>query len=172
MLIENQNKPFETPDSGQFIGTIIDVVDLGPIQTKFGTKTKIRIVWVLDKADASGQPFRVMKQVNATMNEKSALYDIAKSVFGQAPPVPFESESLLGRSNLLFIVRETAPDSKVYANIKGILPTPPGAACPTAPQGFIRAKDKVNNGVSNGAPAVKPAAAPAQAATKTADVTF
>ena len=172
MLIDNTaSKPFEVPDSGIFLGTIIDVVELGQVSTQFGPKTKVRLVWVLGTQDgkgyaldSEGNPFRVIRSVNATMsvnpktNKKSNLYEIAESVFGTAPPVPFESESLIGRSNQLVVVKEGK-----FANIKGILPLPAGVKGPAVPQGFIRSKDKPK-GVSNGAPAVATAQAPAQQA--------
>ena len=147
MIIENNQKDFEKPDTGTFLGTIIDVVDLGKVQTTFNgqvrEKVKIRIVWVLDKTDSEGNPFRVMRQVNASMNEKAALYELVKGILGGAPPVPFDDETLIGRSNQLVIVKE--PDlktGKVYANVKVILPLPAGAIPPQAPQGFVRSKNK------------------------------
>src|ERR1700677_2525027 len=107
MLIDNNSKNFENPSTGTFLGTIIDVVDLGKIQTQWGEKVKIRIVWVLDKNDSEGNPFRVMRQVSASMNEKAALYELVKGVLGTAPPVPFDDQTLLGRSNQLVIVKES-----------------------------------------------------------------
>ena len=141
MLISSNNKPFEKPDSGVFLGVVADVVDLGLVQTKFGAKAKIRIVWVLDKNDSEGRPFRVMRQLNATMNEKAQLFDLVKGILGTAPPVPFESETLIGRANQLVIIKETVAD-KVFVNVKGVLPLPTGAVAPKVPADFVRAKDK------------------------------
>jgi hypothetical protein len=59
-------------------------------------------------------------------------------VFSGAIPVPYESEDLIGRSNLLFLVKDGE-----YTNIKGFLPVPDGKAPPKAPEGFVRDKDKV-----------------------------
>jgi hypothetical protein len=142
-VINDNSKTFEKPNTGQFIGTIIDVVDLGKVKTMYGEKAKIRIVWVLDKNDSEGQPFRAIRQVNASVNEKSTLYEIVKSILGMAPPVPFDTEVLIGRSNQLFIVTEKDEKTgKVFANVKIILPLPAGVTPPQAPAGFIRAKDK------------------------------
>ncbi len=135
------NKPFEKPDSGMFNGVIADVVDLGIVQTKFGPKPKIRIVWVLGKNDSEGRPFRVIRQVTATMNERGQLFDIVKNVFGTAPPAPFESETLIGRANSLIIIKETQGD-KTFVNVKGVLALQ--GTAPTIPADFVRAKDKKN----------------------------
>ena len=114
-------------------------------RNKFGEdKVRIRIIWVLDKLDSEGKPFRVMREVNASIADKpkkSSLYEIVEGVFGRAPQVPFDDETLINRSNELTVVRETDPKTgKVYANIKAILPLPAGAVPPAIPQGFVRAK--------------------------------
>jgi hypothetical protein len=141
MIIE-PSKNYEKASSGLFLATVIDIVDLGKVTNQFGTKVKIRIVWVLNANDTEGKPFRVIRQCNASINEKSALYDIAKSILGTAPPAPFDSEILIGRSNQLVIVKEADPKTgKEFANIKAILPLPAGAIPPQAPADFKRAKD-------------------------------
>lgn len=143
MIIENSAKVFEKPDSGMFLGTIIDFIDLGKVPTKFGLKTKIRIVWVLDKNDSEGNPYRVIYQANASMNEKAKLYEQVKSILGQAPAAPFDSEVLIGRSNQLYVAKEKDPiTGNEFANIKLIAPLPSGSVPPPIPQGFVRAKDR------------------------------
>jgi hypothetical protein len=160
MIVTQSSKEFESPDTGRFNATLCDVVDLGKQKNAFGEeKVRLRVVWVLDKNDSTGTPFRVQWQVNATVADKpkkSNLYEIAESVLGTAPPVPFDTETLIGRSNELIIVKAPDPKTgKVWANVKAILPLPAGAVPPPIPQGFVRAKDKPQRTqVSNGAPAV------------------
>lgn len=162
-VVGDNKKPFEKPDSGVFAGTLADVVDLGIVPTKFGAKAKVRLVWVLDKNDSEGRPFRVIRQVNATMNEKAQLFDVVKSILGTAPPVPYDIEALIGRSNQLVIIKENGPDGKPYVNVKGILPLPAGLAAPKIPADFVRAKDKKQNGQTAAGSAVgNQQSAPAQ----------
>lgn len=168
-LIVNDNKKiFEKPDSGSFVGVIADVVDLGVVPTKFGNKAKVRIVWILGKPDGSGyandtegNPFRVMSSVNATMNEKSDLFKLVRSILGAAPPVPYDVELLLGKSNMLFVVRETdGATKKDYANVKGIVALPANVPALAIPANFVRSKDKKDTRGQASAPAAAPAAAP------------
>jgi hypothetical protein len=151
MLIEAHQEVAEKREVGEFAATIIDVVELPNVKTKYGVKTQLRIVWVLGTPDGSGKyamdsegnPFRVMREVNATIDEKSKLTEIVKGVTGSAVPVPFDSEILMGRSNKLFI--EKGPDArtgKVYSNVKFITFLPAGHTPPPIPQGFVRAKDR------------------------------
>jgi hypothetical protein len=170
MIITQSSKDFENPETGRFNGTIIDVIDLGPKTNRFGeSKVRLRIIWVLDKNDSEGNPFRVMRELNATVADKpkkSNLYEIAEAVMGVPPAVGFDTEVLIGRSNELTIVRETqAATGKVYANIKVILPLPAGVVGPPIPQGFVRDTGQARaKNITNGAPAVAAAntQAPAQ----------
>lgn len=172
MLINNNSKTFEQPDAGVFLGTIIDVVDLGIVKTQFGDKPKIRIVWVLDKNDSEGRAFQVIGTYTQSMNEKSNLFKDVKDILGKPPAVPFESEELVGKSNQLFLAKNQDGAGKTFTNVKGILPLPAGATGPAAPKDFVRNKDKQKNGngqTSNGQ------AAPAQQAAAQAqsnDVAF
>ena len=164
MIITQSSKDFENPETGRFNGTIIDVIDLGPRTNRFGeSKVRLRIIWVLDRNDSEGNPFRVMRELNATVADKpkkSNLYEIAEAVMGVPPAVGFDTDVLIGRSNELTIVRETqAATGKVYANIKVILPLAAGVVGPPIPQGFVRDTGQARaKNVTNGAPAVAAAA--------------
>ena len=185
LIIQENKKVFEKPESGAYNAVLVDTVDLGVVSTKFGNKAKVRIVWVLGKIDGSGyavdtegNPFRVMSELNASVNEKSDLFKLIRGVLGAAPPAgPFDVEQLIGRNNQLFIVREKSQDgTKEYANVKGILPYPAGLAPLPVPQGFVRYKDRdkgqkastvLPSGAAASAPVVAsaaPTAAPVAAA--------
>lgn len=171
------DKPqYENPMSGAYNGIVVDVSEMYNVPGKFGARNKVRIIWVLDKADSKGKPYRVMEQVNATINEKGRLYEIAKGVLGAPPPVRFDTESLIGRSNQLFIVVETGTDGKQYAHVKGILPLPPGVTPPAIPADFVRAKDRTQQGtaaaVGNTQSVPQTAAQAAPAPAPASNVTF
>ena len=151
MIIDDNNKNFERPESGMFLGTIIDVVDLGKVTTQFGIKTKVRIVWVLDKNNSEGEPFRVIYQATASMNERAKLFEMVKSILGVAPSIPFDAEVLIGHSNQLYIVRETnAVTKKDFAAVKVVLPLP--AECHATPRstGFCPLQGQGSSGSNAG----------------------
>jgi hypothetical protein len=129
-------------DTDTFIGTVIDVVELKDVETQFGKQDQIRIVWVLDKNDSEGNPYRATTQVNDSVNERAKLYKIVKRVFGHPPAAPFKPETLMGRSSQLVIVKEITNRGKEFANVKVILPLPRGTTPPVAPKGFVRVKDR------------------------------
>jgi len=179
MIIEKNSGNFENPKSGAYVGIVADVAELLNVPTRFGPKNKVRIIWILDQKDSTGKPYRVMEQVNASINEKARLFEIAKGVLGAPPNAKsFDTESLMGRSNQLFIVVERGEDGKDYAHVKGILPLPQGAVVPVVPAEFVRSKDKkpFTPGAGNGSASVQtnPAATaqPTQATTPTSNVQF
>jgi len=141
-MILDQGGNYEKPDTNTYNATIADVVELFGVQTQYGVKNKIRIVWVLDKNDSTGKPLRAMRQVNAVLTEKSDFYKIVTAILGQAPPIRgFDTESLIGRPNSLFILKEKTGD-KEFSNVKGIMPLAPGVVAPKIPADFTRAKDR------------------------------
>jgi hypothetical protein len=145
MIIE-PNKKFEKPDAGAFVGTVIDVIDLGLVPSKNSKfpdpKNRTRIVWVLDANDSEGKPYVIIEQPPTRMNDgstgfkKSRLYEIWEGILQAAPQVPYETENLIGKSNLLYLGKEGE-----FVKILGFMPVPAGKVPPTAPAGFLRDKD-------------------------------
>ncbi len=144
-MILEQGGNFEKPESGAYIGIIADVVELYGVKSSYAgqerIQNKVRIVWVLDKNDSTGKPYNVILQVNASMNEKAKLFDAVKAVLGQAPNPRFDTESLIGRANRLFVMKEKSVDgTKEFANVKGIMPLQTGDQVPRIPTDFVREK--------------------------------
>lgn len=179
ILVTDNQKVFEKPTSGAYIGVIADTVDLGVVPTQYGNKMKVRIVWLLGKIDGSGyaldsegNPLQVISAMNASMHEKSDLFKLVRGVLGTAPPAgPYDIEQLIGKSNQLFIVLEKNADgTKEYANVKGVLPLPAGVHPLTIPTTFVRYKDRKRD-TRAAAPAVQAQPAVAAAPVK-ADVSL
>lgn len=177
-VAHDNRKDFELPKSGVYVGTVADVVDLGKVKTQYGEKEKVRIVWLLNKVDSEGKPFRVMSETSLSMNEKATLFGIVKDILGATPPVPYEVEGLLGRSNQLAILQEKATNGNTYANVKAIMPLD-GLAPVAIPTDFVRSKDKPAKTYTNNRqaapaaqPAAQPTAAPAAAPVADEDIPF
>jgi hypothetical protein len=165
MLITNQGKVFEKPDTGSFLAVIADVVYVKDKPTKFGPKNVVRIVWILNAKDKEGNYYRVMTEANQSLHENARLYSLLKDIRGGvAPPVPFDPDDMIGTVKNLVIVREKSEDgTKDFANIKAYLPLNPGQTF-AVPQGFVRQKDKPAKGTQpaqDSAPAPQQQSAPA-----------
>lgn len=180
MLIPAGGKKFERAKAGIYLGTIIDVVELGEVQSKNprfpNPKVRTRIVWVLNANDSEGRPLRYMEQPSSVMTppgkfRASRMYEISSGVLGTVP-VPFDDEILLHRSNQLVLMQEGE-----YVNLKAILPLPAGQTAPPVPKDFVRDKDKPKdtNGqaaVQSAAPSIAQPAAPAAPQVADEDIPF
>ncbi len=138
---EPDQKEFEHPEDGQYIGVIADVIDLGEVETGFGVKPRVRIVYLLDANDSEGNPFRVVSTYTASLHEKANLRKALKSILGADVSGQFDLEELLGINNQL-VVTTTEKDDKVYTNIVAILKAPKGSPRLAIPDDFVRYQDK------------------------------
>lgn len=138
---EPDQKEFEHPEDGQYLGVIADVIDLGEVETGFGVKPRVRIVYLLDQNDSEGNPFRVVATYTASLHEKANLRKALKSILGADVSGQFDLEELLGINNQL-VVTTTEKDDKTYTNIVAILKAPKGTPRLAIPDDFIRHQDK------------------------------
>lgn len=149
MVAPESGKNFEKPNQGKHIGTVIDVVDLGVVVTKNPNPAfpsapthRVQIVWLLNTLGSDGKPILYTEAPPFKIGEgggkykPTRLFEIATGVLQGPPPRPFDVETLLGRSNELFIIKNGD-----RTEIAGFLPVPPNVVPPQAPAGFIR---KVN----------------------------
>ena len=149
-------KSFEKPDAGVFNGTIIDVVDMPNVQTAFGLKNKIRVLWILGKIDGTPaltkdgkESLTVAGFYNAVLADNSNLTKTLRQILNGQPPLMTTTEQiaqlLIGRSNQLFLVKgdNVKNPADPFTNVAGIAPLPAGAIAPAIPAGYVRVKDQV-----------------------------
>jgi hypothetical protein len=154
MMAPESGKQFSKPNTGKYIGTIIDVVDLGLCKPKSNNPAfsnepvhRIQVIWVLNTNGTDGKPVEYSEAPPFKIGEgggkfkPTRLYQIATGVFGGAIARPFDVESLLGRSNELFIVK-TGEGNDARSEVAGFLPVPAGVTPPTIPAGFVRKINK------------------------------
>jgi hypothetical protein len=138
-------KEYPIASEGPVMVVVADVEDLG-IQNDdlYGPKPKIRLTWVLDEKDPEGNYFVIRREFTASMHEKSNLYPVVQDILGKVPPVPYDLENLVGKSNLGIIKRKLSTkgksNGKTFANIVSFLTAKPGQSF-AVPADFVRGKD-------------------------------
>lgn len=176
-----QGKTFYKPEAGVYLGKIIDIVEKPNVQTQYGPKNKVMIVWTITHQngapylDPEGEPYQATAYVTASINEKSTqplfrnLFKIVAGVLGGQPPLITSStqleQLLLGRANGLMLTKEINPAKQgdFFVNIVGIMPLAPGQPVPMTPQKFVRAKDRPKTQAGPQGQAVQTYATPAAA---------
>jgi hypothetical protein len=118
----NPTKQYEIPDEGGHPGTLIQVRDLGVVETKFGPKPRVRLVWELDTLASDGRHLRAYQAFNKTFDGKSYLRKAVRQILGRDPGDTFDLESLVGLRRLIVIGHDDGPEGKVFANVRAVLP--------------------------------------------------
>jgi len=114
-------KIFELPDEGVHNVVISEVVDLGLVDTKFGTKDRVRIVFdVTDQKATDGETIKVYVTANKVLSPKSTL-GILLNDLGVAVTGEFDLEDLVGLKSQAIIKHNQGDNGKTYANIVSFL---------------------------------------------------
>jgi hypothetical protein len=184
-------KPFEKPEGGSYIGTIIDVAPKEVADTDYVTRlqkvdstgkglTKVQVTftWTLGYAngqpavDSEGRAFQVFETYDAYQNpaKPSKLDKAITQILNVAAPLLTNTDQLepllLGRSNELFITKtpKVSNPNELTVKVIGHSPLKPGQIAPVAPAGFVRFKNRPKTQTGpQGQPVQTYAQAPAQA---------
>lgn len=139
IIAKSTGEDFVLAPAGAHPAVCCDVVDLGVMKVVYAGKEKaqhkIRIVWQLDEADATGKPFRVQQRYTLSLHEKAALRKDLESWRGKPFTEEeikdgFDIEKLIGVGCFLNVMHE-AKGTTMYANVKAIMRLPKGVQSPT-----------------------------------------
>lgn len=131
---------------GQFQACCVDVIDKGEIETQFGLKHKIRIMFQVAETDpTTGKPFLVGRNFTLSMNEKAALRQFMESWRGKKytdaeVKAGVDVERMVGVNATIQVMHEAKGD-QVYANITTIMAAMRGLT-PLRPVDYVRVKDR------------------------------
>lgn len=143
---------YEPAPQGPAAAVCVDVVNLGTVETRFGAKHKLDIVWSIDKRmkakdrNSLGRPYLVQQRYTVSLHEKSTLRQHLEAWFGKkmsdkTVKEGFDLEKLIGRGAYLSI-RHNESDGKVYANVVAVMPLPEGMPKPIPDPEYVRRQDR------------------------------
>lgn len=146
MKLTKNSKSFEPcPEySGQAV--CVDVTPLKKIETAYGPKETLKVVFETPLLREDGTPCCVWSRgFTPSLHEKSSFAQFLRKWFGRpltaAEEGEFDTELLLGKTAEITVVHEEGRNGEVFANIGLIRPDRSGK--PAAPSGkFVRAKDR------------------------------
>ena len=124
LIIESPNM-YETPDEGLHSAVLVDAVNLGTLETPWGPKQKVSLIFELQDSDEEGNPFIVGKRFTKSLNEKASLRKFLEKWKGSKyTPAELQLgvdlENLIGLSATLFIVHNET-DERTFVNIESVL---------------------------------------------------
>lgn len=139
---------YEPHPEGQYAARCVDVVTMYGVETQWGIKNMLRLVFVTDAEREGGKAWFISRRFNATIHPKSTLGQFLVNWRGRAFTKDelhaFDEESLVGAAALLTVGRREK-DGEVYDQLLSAIRLPKGYVVPPAPQGFIRHRDKPEN---------------------------
>lgn len=126
LIIQEDPNKYPLPPEGLHKAVCVDVVDLGDLDTKFGSKHKLSVIFELEELDEEGNRFIVGKRYTWSLNEKANLRKdlerwLGKKYKQEELLAGIDLEAFLGRNAMLFISHNIG-EERTYANIETILP--------------------------------------------------
>jgi len=151
-IIVSGGSDFVNAPAGMHSAVCCDVVDHGMVESQFGIKHKVSLVFLIAENMDNGKPFSVHRKYTASLNEKATLYNDLTSwrgkTFAKEELDAFDLEDLINVPCMLNVVHKTE-DGKTYANIASISPLPKGMEKMKVPGDYERRKDRQSEGSSN-----------------------
>jgi hypothetical protein len=126
LIVKDDPAQYPLAPDGLHLGVLVDAVDIGEVETAFGIKHKLSLIFELEATDENGKHFIVGKRYNWSLNEKSTLRKdlerwLGRKYTSQELKSGIDLEELLGRNANIFISHKEVED-KTFANIETILP--------------------------------------------------
>jgi len=149
LTVKEPESNFQPCPAGTHHAVCCDVVDLGEVETQWGKKPMVRIVWQVEEQMADLRPFTASQRFTASLHEKARLRGFLESWRGRRLSADelkgFDLERLIGINALLNVVHDEK-DGKVYSNIASIMPPPKSSSRLQASPDYVRAKDRKKDG--------------------------
>ena len=145
-VARDAGKTFTPAPEGTFSAVCVDVVDLGLVETPYGAKDKITVVWEIDEdhPDFDGR-YTVNKRYTLSLNEKATLCKDLEAWRGKRftddEKKGFDVEKLIGAPCMVSVQHNRTGD-KTYANVVAITPLPKGLPRLSPSGDYTRVKDK------------------------------
>jgi hypothetical protein len=125
-IIAKEGRSFEPCPQGSQQAVCVDVIDRGELETPWGIKHKVDIVWQSAELMETAKPFLVTKRYTLSLHEKSALrHDLQGwrgREFTDAELAGFDLESVLGVNCILTVIHKKGSKGGTFANVNSIAP--------------------------------------------------
>ena len=146
IVAKDSSRNWTPAPEGLHQGVCVDVIDMGMVQTQWGEKHKVRIVWQIEEVNPeTSKRFDVSSFFGLSLSEKSRLRPTLEAwrgrKFSKEELEGFDLEKLIGAACQIQIVHNISDEGKVYGNVQAIVPAAKGQV-KISPQDYVRAKDR------------------------------
>lgn len=146
IIAKRPESNFSPCPEGLHHAVCVDVVDLGVLQTTFGDKHKVRVVWQIEDENVeTRRRFEARKQYNLSLHEKATLRKDLEAwrgrKFTDAELKGFDLEKLIAANCQIQVVHDISEEGTIYANVQAVVPAPKNVA-PLRMLDYTRSKDR------------------------------
>jgi hypothetical protein len=150
IVVKHDSKVWTPPPEGLHPAVCCDVVDLGPMDTPWGRKEKVRIRWQLEDINPdTGKRFDVSglytKSLSPKANLRSMLETWRAKRFSDQELQGFDLEKLLGVNAQVQVIHKPGDEGQVYANVQAVVPPAKGMVKLTVVD-YVREQDRATVG--------------------------
>lgn len=141
MLNAPKSQPRILPPEGTHIARCIRLIQIGTLETPFGSSNKIQLEWELPeelyefKQGEGEKPFKVSAKYTLSLADKSNLYPIVEGIVGDIPEDvrdSFDVEELVGKESLITIKHAESKKGSKYALVASTAPLMKSQKAPEA----------------------------------------
>lgn len=127
LIVKDEPNEYPLCPDGLHAAILVDAVDLGQQESKFGTKHKLSLVFETQLKDEDDQPYILVKRYTWSLHEKSNLRKDLERFRGHKLEANelkegVDLEAFIGMSSNILVVHNEVEDGKIYANIESVLP--------------------------------------------------
>jgi hypothetical protein len=138
------------PPEGLYRGVLVDVVDKGVVQGKWGANHKVELRWQLAETDPESnppRPFMVIAWYTLSLHEKSRLCGMVELWRGKKySPAEADQgldlESLIGCNCQIQVAHGIKDEGEKYAVVQAVLPPAKGVVPLRPDPGYVRVRDR------------------------------
>ena len=147
LIIREDPSLYPVPEEGLHSAVLVDAVNLGTLESQWGPKEKVSLIFELETEDENGKRFIVGKRFTRSLNEKSSLRKFLEKWRG-SKYTPDELrqgvnlENLVGQNATLFVVLNET-EERVFVNLESVIPYKNKNGEVVLPSGdYTRVKDR------------------------------
>lgn len=154
IIAKETRKEWTQAPEGLWPAVCVDVVELGLVETAWGKKEKVRLVWQIEEQNPdTKKPFEIRRDFGLSLSEKSHLRPFLEAWRGKKflkeELDGFDLEKLLGANCQVQIIQNITEEGRIYANIQAVVPAGKGAPKLRA-QDYVRVKDRAKDQGNSG----------------------
>ena len=149
IIARDSRREWTPAPEGLHQAVCVDVVDVGLVQTQWGEKHRVRIVFQIDEINPdTNKRFEVSGWYNISLSEKSKLRPVLEAwrgrKFTKEELEGFDLEKLVNVPCQVQTVHNLSDEGRIFANVQAVVPAAKGIPKLT-PQDYVRVKDRAKD---------------------------